>query len=94
MAAFYLDTSAIVKRYADENGTTWVTGLFVAPSANEFYTVRLAGPEMISALFRKASRLEMTQLNARRAADKFKKDWQSRYEIIEVSVELLLMPCF
>ena len=53
MQAYYLDTSALIKRYAREEGTAWMTTLTDPVQAHDLYTVRLTGPEMIAALFRK-----------------------------------------
>lgn len=54
MAVYYLDTSALVKRYALESGTTWIASLTDPAVGHDIYTVRLTGPEMVAALFRKA----------------------------------------
>ena len=54
MAVYYLDTSALVKRYVLEQDTVWVGKLTDPAAVHDLYTVRLAGPEMIAALFRKA----------------------------------------
>jgi hypothetical protein len=50
MTAYYLDTSALVKRYASECGTAWITALADPERGHDLYTVRLTGPEMIAAL--------------------------------------------
>lgn len=39
MAAFFLDASALVKRYATETGTTWMTGLLDPAARNRLYRV-------------------------------------------------------
>jgi uncharacterized protein len=86
VARYYLDTSALVKRYAAESGTAWITNLAVPTNANELWTVRLTGPEMISALFRKVRTGEIMPADAVRAANDFREDWQHDYEIVEATV--------
>ena len=54
MPAYYLDTSALVKGYAQEAGTGWITSLLDTQAGNEIYTGRLTGPEMVAAFARKA----------------------------------------
>jgi uncharacterized protein len=53
MAVYYLDTSALVKRYAQKRGTAWMLSLTDVTAEHDLYTVRVTGPEMIAALFRK-----------------------------------------
>ena len=55
MALYYLDTSALVKRYVREVGTAWVTALTDPRSGNTIATGRLTGPEAIAALYRKSA---------------------------------------
>ena len=88
MAAFYLDTSALAKRYARESGTSWVRGLVAVRAGNHVYTVRLTGPEMISALFRKARTGEISLAAAQQASARFRRDWRGRYHLIEVHAAL------
>ena len=41
MATFYWDTSALVNRYAQETGTTWVRNLTHSTVNHDIYTVRI-----------------------------------------------------
>jgi predicted nucleic acid-binding protein len=83
MAAIYLDTSAIVKRYIHEDGTNWIINLTSYATGHDLYIVRLAGPEMSAALFRKARRGQVSVADAVKAASSFRVDWQQQYRIIE-----------
>jgi len=85
MAAFYLDTSAMVKLYAQEDGTARVRALADPSAGHDLYTVRLAGPEMVSALARKAQLGGISQNDASRATRLFRADWHSLYTIVEVA---------
>lgn len=86
--AYYLDTSALVKRYAQETGTAWVIDLTDPANGHDIYLVRIAGPEMIAALFRKVRTQEITQVDAVRAAANFKTDFRTQYQIAEVTTSL------
>lgn len=88
MAAYYFDTSALVKRYAQEAGTAWVISLTNPAAGHDIYTVRITGPEMIAALFRKVRMREVTQMDALRAAASFKTDFLVQYQIVEVTASL------
>ncbi len=84
MAAYYLDTSALVKQYAQESGTDWVTGLTDPAVRHALYTVRLTGPELVAALARKARTGELTPAEATRAIQTFRQDWQVWSRILSV----------
>jgi predicted nucleic acid-binding protein len=88
MAVFYLDTSALVKRYAQEPGTAWVLSLTDVAAEHDLYTVRVTGPEMIAALFRKSRRGEISPEEARRSAENFRADWEHQYQIVEVTARV------
>ncbi len=49
----YLDTSALVKRYAIEKGTVWVRSLFVIEVENAIYLSQIGVVEVAAALSRK-----------------------------------------
>jgi predicted nucleic acid-binding protein len=88
MAIYYLDTSALVKRYAQEPGTAWILSLTDVAAEHDLYTVRVAGPEMIAALFRKARTGEVSLEEAKRSAENFRADWQHQYQIVEVTARV------
>ncbi len=88
MTAYYLDTSALVKRYACERGTLWITALTAPGQAHDLYTVRLTGPEMIAALFRKMRTGELPRTTTIRLAQDFKNDWKWQYQVLEVNAVL------
>lgn len=54
MAVYYLDTSALVKRYVAETGTAWVRMLTDPAHGHEIYVVQVAGPEAVSAFVRQS----------------------------------------
>ncbi len=88
MAAYYLDTSALVKRYATEAGTTWVTALIDPAAGHTLYTVRLTGPEMVAALGRKARADEITPAQATGVIAAFRRTWPRRYRIVAATVDV------
>jgi predicted nucleic acid-binding protein len=88
MAVYYLDTSALVKRYAREKGSNWVLNLTDPVIRHGLYTVRLTGPEMLAAFTRKVRTGELPASAARQAAADFRTDWGGQYRIIEVTPAL------
>lgn len=88
MAVYYFDTSALVKRYVREVGTDWVLELTNPVVGHDIYVLRITGPEMVAAFFRKVRTREVTLGDASRAADNFKADFGSQYQIVEVTAGL------
>lgn len=54
MAVYLVDSSAIVKRYANENGSAWVMSITDPVAGNEIFVARITGAEVVSALERRA----------------------------------------
>ena len=53
MASYYLDTSALAKRYIAEAGSSWVNGLFDPALANHLQIAAITPVEMIAAVTRR-----------------------------------------
>lgn len=88
MATYYLDTSALVKRYTREQGTDWVRALMTRRHGHDIYTIRLAGPEAVAALARKARMGAVSAADAARSSRAFRRHWQRRLLVIEVTVAI------
>ena len=54
MGHYYLDSSALVKRYVAETGTGWINHLCAIDAGHVLYTVRISGAEIVAALFLRA----------------------------------------
>lgn len=83
MAAYYLDSSALVKRYITETGSTWIRGLCDQAMGHDLYTVTLTGPELIAAVTRRARGGQLPVALAAQAVHRFRQDWQLQYQPIE-----------
>src|SRR5215203_4983744 len=89
MSVYYFDTSALIKRYVQEKGTIWVTGITERSAGHDLNTVSLTGPEMIATFFRKARGGTMTRAQAIRIAHNFDVDWQQQYQVLVVSESIV-----
>lgn len=88
MTTYYLDTSVLVKCYVREIGADWMRALVQSPQPHHFTMVRLAGPELVAALFRKVRTGELSRAVAHRSAQDFKVDWQRLYDILEINAAI------
>lgn len=89
MAAYFLDSSALVKRYAREMGTGWMLSLFRRAAGNRLYVARITGVEVAAALARKRSGSYLTAGAAARALARLRRDLGQRLRIVEITPVLL-----
>ena len=89
MAAYFLDSSALVKRYARETGTAWVLGLFRRAAAHAFYASRITRVEAVAAIARKRRDLQLKPDAAARALLRIQRDFGRRVYVVEVTPALL-----
>src|ERR1041384_3177385 len=89
MAAYFLDSSALVKRYAAEVGTTWVTGLLHPAVGNLIYVARITSVETVAAIARKRKGNLLAPADATTALTTFSKEWAGLLQIVEVPATLL-----
>jgi len=64
MAVYFVDSSALVKRYINETGSTWVLSLFDSALNNDVLIAAITGVEIIAAITRRA-RGEVSVLRTR-----------------------------
>ena len=53
MAAFFLDTSTVLKRYVQETGTAWVQALAAPNVRHSLFVVRITLAETVAAITRR-----------------------------------------
>ncbi len=53
MGAYYMDSSALVKRYANETGSLWVRSLTDPQAGHDLFTAHITGIEVVAAIARK-----------------------------------------
>jgi predicted nucleic acid-binding protein len=76
--AYYLDTSALVKRYVAEIGSGWVTSIMDPAAGNLLHVARLTGVEVVSAIARRAQGGSLSAADATSALAHFRADFRSR----------------
>lgn len=85
MAIYFFDSSALVKRYALEEGRKWVQAITNPAVANRIHIARIAGAEVISAFMRKVRGGGTTATVAAKLIADFRLDFDSQYQIIEIT---------
>ena len=90
MAAYVLDTSAIVKRYIMETGTAWVRSIADPAASNLIYLANITDVEMTSAVVRRQRGGSISAADAAAMLTQFRQDLVKGYRIIDVTPALLL----
>jgi len=85
MSVYFFDTSALVKRYAPENGIKWVQSLTDPAVGNLIYIARITGAEVIAAIRRKVRDRETIEADAKKSIANFRLDFATQYQIVEIT---------
>jgi uncharacterized protein len=85
VAAYFFDSSALVKRYVIESGTPWVSSLCDPAAGHTLYIVRITGAEVIAALARCTRTGSLTQGAAESAMSAFRTDFGGAYLVSELT---------
>lgn len=88
MAAFFCDSSAIVKRYVAEIGSKWVSAIIDPEDGNRIYVARITLVEVVSAISRREKGGHITTSDADISRSKFEQDFFIQFRKVEISESL------
>ncbi len=86
---YFLDTSAIAKRYIPEIGTPWINAITDPIAKNTLLLCQLAWVELQSAISRRQRENTFTREQAQILSTRFQTHWSTDYHIITVDQTLL-----
>lgn len=86
MAVYVWDSSALVKRYVWERGTTWVRGLTDPLAGHMLYIASITGVEVVAALTRQARQGALTPTDAAQALTQFRYDFAHQYQRVDLTL--------
>src|SRR5919199_1032942 len=89
MAVYFVDSSALVKRYISEIGSTWVLSLFDPALNNDVLIAAITGVEIIAAITRRARGGSISATDATAACNQFRSDLQSEYQVVEITQSII-----
>jgi len=89
MAAYFIDSSALAKRYVSETGTHWMQALTDPASGNSLYVARITLVELVAAISRRRKSGHLTPADAAAALSDVRADFASDYRVIEVTGALV-----
>jgi predicted nucleic acid-binding protein len=86
--AYFLDSSALVKFYIEENGTLWSAPSRMPP-ATLFTFPAWAEVEAVSALTRRLNRRDINQAEFDEACDDLQQDFATQYRIVALTEAII-----
>ena len=88
-AAYFVDSSALVKRYVQETGTSWVRGITRRSPSTVIYIARITAVEVPCAIARRRKGKTLTARRASSILHRFRQHLAGRYTVAEVTAALL-----
>ena len=89
MAAYFLDTSALLKRYVQETGTAWIQSLTAPAAGHALIVARITLAETVAALTRRERGGSIATQDAATALADFQFDFAGQYIVVEISAGLV-----
>ncbi len=84
VTAYFLDTSALAKRYMVELGTDWIQSITTAPTENQLFLSQLTWVELHSAIARRQREQSLTPEQAEQLLSAAQQHWDSQYYIVKI----------
>ena len=85
MAVYFLDSSAVVKRYIREAGTAWIINTTNPSARNRIYLARITGVEVVSAISSQKRAGTLSTTTAETAIARFREDLTNQYRVVEIT---------
>jgi uncharacterized protein len=89
VAVYFVDSSALVKRYVQEVGTPWVRRLTHRGQAHEIYLASITPVELTAAVARRRRGKTLSAPQASSILSRFRKHLAGRYTVLELTPVLL-----
>jgi uncharacterized protein len=89
MAVYFVDSSALVKRYINETGSQWILNLCNPASNHDIVIAAITGVEIIAAITRRATGGSIDSADAVALCHQFRIDLETEYQVIEISDRII-----
>lgn len=88
VSIYFLDSSALVKRYIAETGSNWIRSVTALDSHNPLIITRITWVEVLSAFTRRQREGNLTSDNVTLAIQTFRYDMDTQYQVAELDKAL------
>jgi uncharacterized protein len=89
MTIYFVDSSALVKRYISEVGSTWVLELFDPAAEHEIFIAAITGVEIVAAIARRARNGSISASDAAIVCNQFRNDLLTDYQVVEIGEKVI-----
>lgn len=89
MAAYFLDSSALVKRFIGETGSGWVISLFRGSAGHTFFLARVTPVEAIAGLAKRKRTGDLTEVACNKASRRLLRGLYDRFGFAEIGAALI-----
>lgn len=89
MIVYFMDSSALVKRYVTETGTNWIKSIVNPLSGNHIHIARITGAEVVSALSRRMRGSSITAAAGSAAIAEFRSHFANEYVTLDITTSLI-----
>jgi hypothetical protein len=90
MPAYFFDSSALVKRFAQERGRAFVLSLLRPSARNRFYTARITEVEVCAALARRQKGNTITASQTAKGLRRLRHDLSRRFTQIAINEDVIV----
>jgi len=84
VSVYFLDSSALIKRYVSETGSAWIQTLADPNTRNKLIIARIAWVEVLSALWRRQREGSLSPASVTKAIRAFRYDLDTQCQVIEL----------
>jgi uncharacterized protein len=89
VAIYFLDSSALLKRYVSEIGTNWVQSLCDPAASHRITIATIAGAEIVAAIARKPRAGGIGRADASLALSGFRADYAGDFDLIHITAAVI-----
>jgi predicted nucleic acid-binding protein len=86
VSAYFLDSSALVKRYVPETGSTWIQAIADAVTGNLLIISRITWVEVLSVLARWQREGSLSATDVHLIIQRFRYDLNNQYQVVELDL--------
>ncbi|MCU0566028.1 MAG: type II toxin-antitoxin system VapC family toxin [Oculatellaceae cyanobacterium Prado106] len=90
MSIYFIDSSALVKRYISEIGSQWVLDLFDPTLENDIFVAAITGVEIVAAITRRSRGGSIADSDADTARNQLKRDLKEEYQVVQLLESILV----
>jgi predicted nucleic acid-binding protein len=88
VTVYFLNSSALVKRYVSEEGSVWIQSIVAPESGNTLVVARTTWVEICSAFARLRREAVLGESDLDETILSFRHDWNTQYQVIELDSDV------